>query len=363
MSAVLYSPVLDYIETLKGILLSPLLSGPLFLAATVVPDAVRDALTTLVSHLPAQLATSPPDFQRVLTALRIWFAVSCIRQINSTLNSMAHNAWRLSAAPGWNWPEEVAIVTGGSSGIGECIVQRLIAKGIRVAVLDVQDLPKSLQNNPRVNFYRCDVTSPESVAAAGEDLRRDMGHPTILINNAGITAPGPILKMPESFLRKIFGVNCMAHWITTQQFLPRMIQLNKGHVITVASIASFVGLPTGADYSATKAGALAFHESLTSELKHYYKAPNVMTTVIHPNFARTPLIANITEKLERSGVRMLTPEAIADATVAQLFSKRGGQVIIPKSATLVSGIRGWPTWLQEILRDVLGRASVSEVPQ
>lgn len=358
-SSVLYSPVLNYIESLKVVLLSPLLSGPLLLAVATVPDAVRDVLNNLVSQLPARLATTPPDLQHVQSILRIWFAVSLIRQVNGALNTMAHNAWRIRAAPGWNWPDEIAVITGGSGGIGECIVLRLIARGVRVAVLDIQELPKSLQDNPLIRFYRCDLTSSESVAEAADAVRRDIGHPTIVINNAGVTSPMPILKMPEAFLRKIFSVNCMALWLTTQQFLPRMIQLNKGHVITVASLSSFVGLPTAADYSATKAGAHAFHESLTSELKHYYKAPNVMTTIVHPNFVRTALIEDFAERLEHSGVKMLTPDEIAKETVAQIFSRRAGQIIVPKSATLVSGIRGWPTWLQEILRDMLGRSSLT----
>jgi len=268
---------------------------------------------------------------------------------------MAHNSWRLSAASNWSWTNEIAVVTGGSSGIGLSIVQRLTGMGIQVAVLDVQDLPKELQTNERVRFYRCDVTTVESVAEAADAVRRELGHPTILINNAGITSPMPILKMSESFLRKIMGVNLMSLWFTTQQFLPRMIQLNKGHIITVASIASFVALATGADYSATKAGALSFHESLASEIKHFYKAPNVLTTVVHPNFVRTPLVEGFVDRLERGGVRLLTPDDIAKEVVAQIKRRRGGQLIVPKSASAVSGIRGWPTWLQEILRDMIGK--------
>jgi NAD(P)-dependent dehydrogenase (short-subunit alcohol dehydrogenase family) len=229
--------------------------------------------------------------------------------------------------------------------------------GIRVAVFDVQDLPKELQADSRVHFYRCDVTTVESVAEAADAVRRELGHPTILINNAGITSPMPILKMSESFLRKIMGVNLMSLWFTTQQFLPRMIQLDKGHIITVASIASFVALATGADYSATKAGALSFHESLASEIKHFYKAPNVLTTVVHPNFVRTPLVEGFVDRLERGGVRLLTADDISKEVVAQIKRRRGGQLIVPKSVSVISGIRGWPTWLQEVIRDAIGKTA------
>ncbi|KAI1842443.1 hypothetical protein JX265_010398 [Neoarthrinium moseri] len=359
MSSILYSPALDYAASLRGVILSPLLSGPLLLAVTYAPNAVRDILLYLDNRLHGlHSADSTLSLSTVTTALRVLFGLGLIRQLNRTLNTMAANSWRLTATKGWDWPNEIAVVTGGCSGIGKSIVEKLVGLGVRVAVLDIQSLPKPMENNPRIRFFKCDVTSSESVASAADAVRRELGHPSILINNAGITRPTPILKMPESFLRRIFAVNCLSLWLTTQQFLPRMIQVNKGHVVTVASIASFVALPTGADYSASKAGALAFHESLACELKHFYKAPNVLTTVVHPNFVRTPLVEDFADHLERSGVRMLTSEQIAEPIVAQLKSRRGGQLIIPRSASPISGIRGWPTWLQESIRDILGRQSI-----
>ncbi|SPJ73365.1 related to a retinal short-chain dehydrogenase/reductase [Fusarium torulosum] len=356
MSSLLYSPVLDYVSKLNEIIFSPLLSGPMLLATIYAPAAVNNALASIAERLPEQIAVTL-DLVIVRKIVIAWFALGVLRAINRFLNTMAHNSWRVKAAGDWDWKNEIAVVTGGSSGIGLSIVQKLTAMGVRVAVFDVQDLPKELQANQRVHFYHCDVTTTESVAEASDAVRRELGHPSILINNAGITSPMPILKMPESFLRKIMGVNLMALWYTTQQFLPRMIQLNKGHVITVASIASFVALATGADYSATKAGALAFHESLASEIKHFYKAPNVLTTVVHPNFVRTPLVEGFVDRLERGGVRLLTADDIAKEVVAQIKSRRGGQLIVPKSASVISGIRGWPTWLQELVRDMIGKTA------
>ncbi|KAF5566820.1 retinal short-chain dehydrogenase reductase [Fusarium phyllophilum] len=356
MSSMLYSPVIAYVSNASNFLLSPLLSGSLLAAATFAPDAVSNALASMAAKLPDH-ASHTLELTIVKKVLYVWLSLGIVRTINRFLNTMAHNSWRMTAAPGWDWKNEIAVVTGGSSGIGLSIVEKLSAMGIRVAVFDVQDLPKQLQTNSRVHFYRCDVTTTESVAEAADAVRKELGHPSILINNAGITSPMSILKMPESFLRKIMGVNLMALWYTTQQFLPRMIQLNKGHVITVASIASFVALATAADYSATKAGALAFHESLASEIKHFYKAPNVLTTVVHPNFVRTPLVEGFVDRLERGGVRLLTADDIAKEVVAQIKSRRGGQLIVPKSVDVISGIRGWPTWLQEVVRDAVGKTA------
>ncbi|KAK4251303.1 hypothetical protein C7999DRAFT_28034 [Corynascus novoguineensis] len=360
MASILYSPVIDLLDSAVRMVLSPLLTGPILLSFTYLPDTVRHVLATVAQHLPEQLASSLTSLPHAnaITALRVLVGLGVVRTVNRVLNTMAANSWRLTAAPGWDWPNEIAVVTGGSSGIGKGIVERLAGLGVRVAVLDIQELPKELQGNPRIRFFRCDVTSSESVATAADAVRKEFGHPSILVNNAGIARTAPILKADEAFLRRILGVNLMSMWFTTQQFLPRMVQVNKGHIITVASIASFVALATAADYSATKAGALAFHESLASEIKHQYKARNVLTSVVHPNFVRTPLIQDFSARLESAGVRLLTSDQIADEVFAQIKSRRGGQLVIPSSATGVSGIRGWPTWLQELLRDGVAAGAV-----
>lgn len=358
MSSALHSPLLDVVPFVGRLVLSPILTGPLLLAATYAPAETKNVLATMASKIPDAIASSTPsDLSTTKTVLRVLVALGIVRLINKFLNTMASNSWRMTKSKGWDWPNEIAVVTGGSSGIGAATVERLLAMGMRVAVLDVQDIPKTLQVDSRVKFYHCDVTSAESVGMAADAVRKEIGHPTILINNAGITKPMPILKMPENFLRRIFGVNCMAHWYTTQQFMPRMIQVNKGHIITIASLASFIGLPTGADYAATKAGALAFHEALTSEIKHHYKSRNIITTIVHPDFVNTPLVSEIADQLKRSGVKFLTSDVIADGIIKGIKSKRGGQIIIPERASIVSGLRGMPTWIQESLRDFLGRAS------
>ncbi|KAG6001290.1 hypothetical protein E4U21_004527 [Claviceps maximensis] len=168
-----------------------------------------------------------------------------------------------------------------------------------------------------------------------------------------------ILDMPPDVLHKIFAVNTLSHWHLVQQFLPHMIAINKGHVMTVASLASFIALPKGADYSASKAAALSFHESLAVELKYLYKADRVLTSVAHPNFVRTPLVKDFGHTLEEGGVRMLTPDAVAKVITDQIFRRRGAQIIIPEQQATVTGIRGWPTWLQVFLRDAMGANAIN----
>ena len=100
------------------------------------------------------------------------------------------------------------------------------------------------------------------------------------MNNAGLGYDGTILDEPEAKIRATFEVNTMSHFWMVKEFLPSMIKKNHGHVITVASMASFAALGEMADYCGTKASAMAFHECLTQELRYWYNAPKVRTRYV-----------------------------------------------------------------------------------
>ena len=114
----------------------------------------------------------------------------------------------------------------------------------------------------------------------GEQIRSAHGDPTVLVNNAGVGNDGTILDEPEAKIRQTFEVNTLSHFLTVREFLPAMVKKNHGHVITIASMASFVALGEMVDYCCTKASALAFHEGLSQELKYWYQAPKVRTRYV-----------------------------------------------------------------------------------
>lgn len=129
-----------------------------------------------------------------------------------------------------------------------------------------------------VAYYQCDVTSPKDIAAVAEEIRKDHGDSTVLINNAGVGFCRTILGAKEEHIRKTFEVNTVSHFWMVREFLPAMIKQDHGHVVTIASMASYAVLAQNVDYSCTKASALAFNEGLHSELRSRYNAPNVRTT-------------------------------------------------------------------------------------
>lgn len=334
-----------------GLALNPIVSGGLLAFLEKGPQHVIEDILARAG-LPANY-----DLTTVKLALAVLLVIGGASALNKKLNSMAANSWRIGGAPGWDWPKEIAVVTGGSSGIGLAIARELLTKNVKVAIFDIQPPPKDLQSNKLVKFYKCDATSSASLAEAADGVRKDFGNPTILVNNAGIAKPANILTIPEKDLERIFRINTMCHWLTVQQFGKAMVKANKGHIITIASVASFVGMPGHADYGATKASALAFHEALHAELAHTYNAPNVLTTIVHPDFVATPLLTEFKSNLDSNGIRYITPEQVAQVTCANVFGTKGGQVIVPEQSAGASFLRSAPNWLQISVRNFMAGAT------
>ncbi|KAF7550935.1 hypothetical protein G7Z17_g5383 [Cylindrodendrum hubeiense] len=217
----------------------------------------------------SELQNSPALAVTLLVILPISIAYT----VNGILNRRVQGG--LISDDLWDWTKEIILITGGSGGMGKLIVQEFAQRNIKVVILDLSPPNEPLPTG--VFFYKADITSPEAVHKVAEEVRHDIGDPTVLINNAGIAMGKSILNSEPSFIRRMFEVNTLSHFWLIQEFLPAMIKRNHGHVVTMASMASFVVIAGNVDYSCTKASALAFHEGLGQELKHWHSAGKIRT--------------------------------------------------------------------------------------
>ncbi|GAB1216518.1 hypothetical protein ATERTT37_005734 [Aspergillus terreus] len=207
-------------------------------------------------------------------ALGTLVVLGMLKHINDWLSKMAHNGYTKDLT--WNWAREIVILTGGSSGIGAAIAAKLSESGSTIIILDIN--PPLQQLGKNVFFYKTNIASSTEVQEVADRIRQEHGDPTVLINNAGIGSAQLILDQSDQTTRQVFEVNILAHFYLVRQFLPAMINSGHGHVVTVASMASFLTQSQNVDYGCTKAAALAFHEGLGQELKHRYNASKVRTT-------------------------------------------------------------------------------------
>ncbi|PYH41033.1 SDR family oxidoreductase [Aspergillus saccharolyticus JOP 1030-1] len=319
---------------------------------------------SLWAQLPEPVRAAINAYPIIPLALNSLLAIFVLRYLNRALTY-----WSLGncSAKKWNKDRELVLITGGSSGIGQHVVLQLAERGVRCIVLDIQAptytlrtcsfalcpilaSPANATAAKSAHFYKTDITSTEALHATAERVRADHGHPTVLVNNAGVGHDGTILNEPESKIRQTFEVNTLSHFLTVREFLPAMLERNHGHVITVASMASFVTLGEMVDYCCSKASALAFHEGLGQEIRYWYQKPGVKTSVIHPYWVRTPMIQQLTEAGDLFKPPVLTVERVATAITRQVVSGKSGQVILPEAYSVASMLRAFPTWLQEHVR-------------
>ncbi|KAH6869758.1 hypothetical protein B0T10DRAFT_501276 [Thelonectria olida] len=326
--------------------------------------ALLGSASVFISYDPASLeshygalewARSRIQFSTLKTGLLVLIGLKFARTLSSFFNAVALNNWRLPATKDWDWPSEIAVVTGGCNGIGKAVVVGLAQKGLKVAVLDMSDLPEDLAGLDNVSYWKCDITSQTAVSETADGIRRSLGHPSILVNNAGIAHEHTVLETTHEELERIFSVNIISHWLTTKEFLPEMISKNKGHLVTVTSMSSYVPLPKSVDYSATKAGLLAFHLGLSSEIKHVYKAPGIMSSIVHPMWVETKMTKKRAARSEKARQAMMQPQDVAQKILDQIFSCCGGQILLPSNGTWLTAIHGFPNWFQELIRDLAAK--------
>lgn len=223
---------------------------------------------------PAQALLLNPTAQKTAAGLGAFLLA---RATNRFISRCALQNWTTNSK--WNAAEELVLLTGGTSGIGKQVMLDLSEAGVRVVILDINEPDFTLPAN--VSFYKANITNSADIAAVAATIRENHGDPTVLVNNAGVGHDGTILEEPESKIRQTFEVNTLSHFLMVKEFLPAMVKANHGHVITIASMASFVALGEMVDYCCSKASALAFHEGLRQELKYWYNAPNVRTRYGH----------------------------------------------------------------------------------
>ncbi|XP_023029298.1 estradiol 17-beta-dehydrogenase 11 [Leptinotarsa decemlineata] len=198
---------------------------------------------------------------------------------------------------------EIALVTGGGGGLGRLLALRLAKLGATVVLWDINangveetiGLVKGIGG--KAYGYKCDIADNDEVYRVAKKTQEEVGEVTILINNAGVVSGELLLNTPDHLIKRTFDVNIIAHFWTVKAFLPKMIEKDHGHIITVASMAGLIGVPKLVDYCASKYAAVGFDESLKIELETL-GIKGVKTSVVCPYFIQqTGMFDNIDSKI------------------------------------------------------------------
>jgi NAD(P)-dependent dehydrogenase (short-subunit alcohol dehydrogenase family) len=191
----------------------------------------------------------------------------------------------------------VAIITGAGSGIGAGLAERAVARGMKVALVDVNApairaaSSRFNDNGAQTTAEHVDVSDSSQMEALAERVTNRWGDITVVVNNAGIEVAGNTWEIPAEKWDTIIGVNLAAVFYSLRCFIPRMLdQTRRSHFVTVSSVAALRTNPYTAAYHATKHGSLALTECLAKEL--VAASDNVVVSVVLPGPVRTEVFKN-----------------------------------------------------------------------
>ncbi|XP_066479682.1 epidermal retinol dehydrogenase 2-like isoform X2 [Tiliqua scincoides] len=229
---------------------------------------------------------------------------------------------------------EIVLITGAGSGVGRLLALKFGQLGATLVLWDInvegnkETARLARENGVRVHVYTCDCSKRQEVYQVADQVKREVGDVSILINNAGIVTGKTFLDCPDSLIEKSMEVNAMAHFWTLKAFLPAMVAANHGHLVTIASSAGLFGVNKMADYCASKFAAVGFCEAIRMELLALGKT-GVKTTTVCPFFMSTGMFEGCQTKRPRL-LPILKPEYVADKIVSGILRNQA-IIFLPRS--------------------------------
>ncbi len=188
---------------------------------------------------------------------------------------------------------QTAVVTGGASGIGRAVAERLRAEGASVAVWDRATLPAPADDAGTYRSIALDLTDAAAVDAAAKETVKALGGIDVLVCSAGVAGKNATLwEYPLDEWRNVFDINVHALFYCNRAVVPYMREKNYGRIVNIASIAGKEGNPNASAYSASKAAVIGLTKSLGKELAKTKITVNAVT----PAAVRTPIFDQITQE-------------------------------------------------------------------
>ena len=209
---------------------------------------------------------------------------------------------------------KVAVVTGGSSGIGLSISKVLLNAGARVIIIDIDDKRfeavkdeiKKISDD--FDFYISNVKNSEKISDTVNAVISKESKIDILVNNAGIVKDGLLIRMSDEDWLDVIDVNLNGMFYITKNVLKHMVKAKSGRIISIASVIGEIGNTGQANYAASKAGIIAFTKSIAKE----YAARGILANAVAPGFIRTVMTDKLPEDVKDAIKKSIPLNKIAE---------------------------------------------------
>jgi 3-oxoacyl-[acyl-carrier protein] reductase len=241
---------------------------------------------------------------------------------------------------------KVALVTGSARGLGQAIALKLAEAGADIALCDLnaewleETSGKVQELGRRAKCYGVNVADGESVSAGIKAIEKDFGKIDVLVNNAGITKDGLLMRMSEADWDAVLDVNLKGTFLCTKAVMRGMMKQRSGAIVNIASVIGLMGNAGQANYAASKGGVISFSKTVAKELA----SRNVRCNAVAPGFIRTAMTDALDEEVQNKMKELIPlhrfgePEDVANVVLflasdvsayvtGQVVSTCGGMVM------------------------------------
>lgn len=234
---------------------------------------------------------------------------------------------------------KVAIITGATRGIGKGVAQKFAEQGADIAFTYISSEEKAKavedelsKNGVKVKAYKSDASDHEAAANFINEVASDFGSIDVVVNNAGITRDGLLMRMSEDNWDDVMNTNLKSVFNITKAVQRTMLKQRSGSIVNMGSVVGVEGNPGQSNYAASKAGIIGFSKSIAQELG----SRNIRCNVIAPGFIETEMTSKLDEKIIEEWLKDIplnrpgTPEDVANTALflaSDLSTYVSGQVI------------------------------------
>jgi short-subunit dehydrogenase len=232
----------------------------------------------------------------------------------------------------------VMLITGASSGIGAAVATRFAAAPGWRLLLHGRDAERLEHVAARTGGtpLRADLSDPASADRIAAEAIGSAGRVDVLVAAAGVGWAGPFTAIPASAIDEVLAVDLASVVHLVRHLLPQMVERGRGRIVLLGSIAGAVGVGDEAVYSAAKAALGTFADSLAYELR----GTGVTISLVLPGIVDTPFFERRGTPPRRTGLKLLTPEQVAEAVWRAVMRRHRAEIFLPRWLRLPARIHG-----------------------
>lgn len=237
---------------------------------------------------------------------------------------------------------KVIMVTGGARGIGRAIAGRFAERKADLVIADVmlEEAQKTAAElaaeGVRTLPLRLDVSKADDVSAAFDAVMKEFGRLDVLVNNAGITRDGLLLRMKEEDWDSVININLKGVFLCSKEAVKLMVKQRSGRIVNIASVVAFMGNPGQVNYSASKAGIVG----LTKTISREYANRGITVNAVAPGFIATAMTDALSENVRQEMLKSIPLGrfgSVDDVAHAVMFLAGAGSAYVTGQVLHVNG--------------------------